>query len=314
MRRVSVLRRKFRLPHSRSVLSLAACALGTAAGTAIGVGFSAPLAVALPTAAASAASAAALLHLVWVARASRELERQRREQATARRAEREALIETLSAEIAHEVRYPINYFRMLFERTSRGQPLEVEDVDIGREEVERLERLVVSLRGRKRRGRVRSVVRLADVCARAEALVRDLPGERKVELAVPRDAAVRCDRDQITQVLVNLLSNALQAATPDGRVGVEWHRESDGSAQLTVWDTGPGFALDPRHLFSAWHTTKEHGTGLGLPITHRLLRVHGWSIRPERKDGRTRFVVTIPAEAILRVEGRAATETRREPA
>ena len=71
-----------------------------------------------------------------------ELENRRRQQAAAWRDEREALVETLSAEIAHEVRYPINFFRSIFERARSSRALDEEDIEIGREEVDRLERLV----------------------------------------------------------------------------------------------------------------------------------------------------------------------------
>ena len=61
-----------------------------------------------------------------------------------------------------------------------------------------------------------------------------------------------------------------------------------------MWDTGPGFSCEPGRLFAPWYTTKPRGTGLGLAIAHRIVRAHGWSIDPERRDGVTRFVITIP--------------------
>ena len=75
-----------------------------------------------------------------------ELELRRRQQAAAWRGEREALVETVAAEIAHEIRYPINYFRSIFRRGQASLRLDAEDVDIGCDEVERLERLVSGLR------------------------------------------------------------------------------------------------------------------------------------------------------------------------
>src|SRR6185369_973536 len=70
------------------------------------------------------------------ANAYQELEDRRRRQAEAWRGEREALVETVAAEIAHEIRYPLNYFRSLFERGAKSERLTADDIDVGREEVD----------------------------------------------------------------------------------------------------------------------------------------------------------------------------------
>jgi signal transduction histidine kinase len=95
-----------------------------------------------------------------------ELEKRRQQQAAAFRDEREALVETLSAEIAHEVRYPINFFRSIFQRASTARGLDDEDIEIGCEEVERLERLVSGLRRMAVQHVERRTVPLAELCAR----------------------------------------------------------------------------------------------------------------------------------------------------
>ncbi|WP_437941148.1 ATP-binding protein [Sorangium sp. So ce341] len=223
-----------------------------------------------------------------------ELERRRREQAAAWRDERAALIETLAAEITHEVRYPINFFRSVFKRGSSNQSLDAEEVEIGCEEVERLERLVMGLRRVTHRKLERRRLAVEELVSRAEMLLRDQLGKRRIEARVSATPRLSCDPDQATQVLVNLLSNGLDAAGDKGTVGVTWE-PSEGGAELVVWDTGPGFGGDASRIFAPWYTTKPRGTGLGLAITHRIVRAHGWSIDPERRDGRTRFVIAIPA-------------------
>lgn len=222
-----------------------------------------------------------------------ELEERRRQQAQAWRGEREALVETVAAEIAHEVRYPINYFRGIFRRGQGEVRLDTEEIDIGCEEVERLERLVSGLRRVSSRRLERRVVSVSELVSKAERLLRDQLGPRSLEVRIPGATSIRCDLDQVTQVLVNVLSNALDAAGQHGRVGVAWTTEPDGG-ELVVWDTGPGFEGDPARVFAPWYTTKPRGTGLGLAITHRIVRAHGWTIDPERRDGTTRFVITVP--------------------
>jgi len=230
------------------------------------------------------------------AHAYQELEARRREQAAAWRGERAALVETVAAEIAHEIRYPINFFRSVFERQSGL--LDAEDLEIGREEVDRLERLVSGLRRLAIHRVERRAVRIADLCGKVETLLRDDLGNRRIQLAVPEEVELRCDPDQILQALVNLVANGLQAMGGEGAVGIAWSH-GPKSTELVVWDTGPGFDGDPAVLFAPWYTTKPKGTGLGLAITHRFVRAHGWSITAQRRDNRTLFIITIRDEDVL---------------
>lgn len=243
------------------------------------------------------------------AHAYQELERRRQQQARAWRGEREALVETVAAEIAHEIRYPINYFRSVFERTARGDQLDAEDVDIGREEVDRLERLVSGLRRMASHHLKRQPNSLLDLCTKAEVLLRDALGARQLEVEVHPSVVLRCDADQFTQILVNLLSNAIQAGGPELRIGASWARAPNGGT-LEIWDTGPGFVGDPSRLFAPWYTTKPRGTGLGLAITHRLVRSHGWSITAARRDGKTVFCIQVPGEDLVRSETERGREGR----
>jgi signal transduction histidine kinase len=231
----------------------------------------------------------ALAHAV----AYSELEKRRKQQAAAWRDEREALVETLSAEIAHEVRYPINFFRTIFQRATGYRVLEEEDIEIGCEEVDRLERLVSGLRRMATQHLERRVVEVGELCARAEVLLRDRMGGHPLIVDVEEGGSINCDIDKITQVLVNLLANALEATESKGGVGVDW-RWTPRGGELSVWDTGPGFTGDPSRLFAPWYTTKPRGTGLGLAITYRLVRAHGWSIEAMRRDSKTLFVVAVP--------------------
>jgi signal transduction histidine kinase len=229
-----------------------------------------------------------------------ELEKRRQQQAAAFRDEREALVETLSAEIAHEVRYPINFFRSIFQRASMSRGLDDEDIEIGCEEVERLERLVSGLRRMAVQHVDRRAVHLAELCSRAEVLLRDRIGLRPIDIDLGEVEAIRCDVDKVTQVLVNLLANALDATEGRGEVGIHWTRTDEGG-ELAVWDTGPGYSGDGSQLFAPWYTTKPRGSGLGLAITSRLVSAHGWTIEPTRGAGKTLFVVGIPLADIVSI-------------
>jgi signal transduction histidine kinase len=227
-----------------------------------------------------------------------ELEQRRRQQAAAWQIERLALVETVAAEIAHEVRYPINFFRSVFRRDPKDARLDAEEIDIGCEEVNRLERLVSGLRRMVGYHIERRAVSVAELVGHAEVLLRDVLRGRTFAADVPSDVALRCDPDQVTQVLVNLVANAVDATGPLGRIGVALTTTKEG-AELAVWDDGPGFDGDASRLFAPWFTTKVRGTGLGLAITQRIVRAHGWSVDAIRSEGRTRFLVTVPAADVV---------------
>ena len=71
-------------------------------------------------------------------------------------------------------------------------------------------------------------------------------------------------------------------------------RNAGANVEIDVEDDGPGFAED-LPVFDAFFTTKEHGTGLGLSLVHRIVADHGGTIRVESRPGRTCFTLTLPA-------------------
>jgi two-component system, NtrC family, sensor histidine kinase HydH len=226
------------------------------------------------------------------AQAYEELERRRREEAAAWRGERAAVLWTVASEASHEVRYTINFLRSVFELGDGA--LDAEAMEIGREEVGRLERLLKGLRGLAPDKLDTTTVSLRSLCERVEVLLRDELADRSIAMEVAADVVLRCDEDKMIQILVNLVANALHATANGGNVGVRFQRVASGG-QLTIWDTGPGFA-DKERLFARWYTTKPQGSGLGLVITQRLVRKHDWMISADRVADRTVFVIEIPAK------------------
>jgi two-component system, NtrC family, sensor histidine kinase HydH len=107
---------------------------------------------------------------------------------------------------------------------------------------------------------------------------------------------VEGDPVQLRQVFVNLLENAVFAASPEGAVAVRG-RAADGAVTLDVEDSGPG--VDPatrRRLFEPLITTKDRGIGLGLALVKRIAERHGGSVEySDRPGGGARFTVRLPA-------------------
>ena len=134
----------------------------------------------------------------------------------------------------------------------------------------------------------------------------DLPGLApgagiSVETDVPDDLMVDADPDQLSRILVNLVRNAVQALSQVGASGgppriIVAASRVDHEVTITVEDNGPGVPERAKdNLFAAFQgSARRGGTGLGLPITAELVRLHGGSIALESTPVGSRFRVIIP--------------------
>jgi len=132
------------------------------------------------------------------------------------------------------------------------------------------------------------------------ALAPENGAESRVENAVPRGLAVRCDRDQLFRVLANLAANAAQAGA--GLVRVSAAR-ANGRVDIDVADDGPGLPPKARdNLFRAFEgSARSGGSGLGLAIAREVMRAHGGDIGlVETSEKGTTFRLTLPAGSASR--------------
>jgi PAS domain S-box-containing protein len=156
----------------------------------------------------------------------------------------------------------------------------------------------------------RSRADLDELVASSLALTqRGLEDGAKAELVLGGVPAFAFDRGRLSQVLLNLLKNAWEAAGSHGRVAVEtW--AADGVARISVRDDGPGVPAEIRgRIFEAFFTTKElgTGTGLGLAISAEIVAQHGGHIYLDTHvDRGARFVVELPMAGTVD-EGDAGT-------
>jgi signal transduction histidine kinase len=108
---------------------------------------------------------------------------------------------------------------------------------------------------------------------------------------------IRVDRVQIGQVVLNLITNALQAMNGNAALTFRGRRAADGSVKLDVIDTGSGITPEQMgRLFEPLFTTKARGIGLGLAVSRSLLQANGGSISVESVPGEgTTMSVSLPA-------------------
>src|SRR5207245_11542159 len=129
---------------------------------------------------------------------------------------------------------------------------------------------------------------------------RDSARQRvELEMQVPGTLpSVEVDAAGMEQVLTNLLTNAIQAAGPGGRIVLR-ARVAGDRLEFIVEDSGPGIRPDiMSRIFEPFFTTKEpgEGTGLGLSVSHSIVQQHGGAIRAENREGESgaRFTVAVP--------------------
>ena len=111
---------------------------------------------------------------------------------------------------------------------------------------------------------------------------------------------VHGSKNQLTQVFLNIILNAIESMGEDGElhIGTAWHEEK-AQVVAAFRDSGPGIAPDVRdHLFEPFHTTKSTGTGLGLAISYGIVEYHGGKIDVESpQEGGATFIVRLPANS-----------------
>ncbi len=201
--------------------------------------------------------------------------------------ERVAAWQEVARRLAHEIKNPLTPIQMSLEtlraakRTNNPRFGALFDESAGAvlEEVERLRRIVdeFSRFARLPRPELRAV-ELSDLAQNVLALHQSPPPGITVEGDLEPELWTQADRDQLTQVLVNLVKNAeeaLSAKPGGGRITVRTRRR-DGECLIEVEDTGPGIRPEDRaRLFEPYFTTKSGGTGLGLAIAARICQEHG---------------------------------------
>ncbi|MCB1305668.1 MAG: response regulator, partial [Leptospiraceae bacterium] len=241
-------------------------------------------------------------------RTEQELEQARLLAETSNRAKSEFL-----SSMSHELRTPMNAilgFSQLLELNPSGT-LNDDDLDSVREisvagkhllelinevlDLSRIESGAISLNMES--------VALSSVFSEIESIADSLAAQRGIDFAIIEPAAYRvvnADRVRLKQVLLNLISNAIKYNAPGGKVRVHCE-ERDGFLHIHVKDDGPGIPLEKQHLLFrpfqrlGAESSGVQGTGIGLVITRKLVRLMGGSITMDSAPGRgSIFSITIP--------------------
>jgi signal transduction histidine kinase len=191
----------------------------------------------------------------------------------------------MSSVIAHEVRTPLGILRSSAQMLAREPAIS----DEGRElvgfiesETERLNRLVSAMLDTARPRLPRfAPVDIARLAGKTVALLGAQFDKRGIQVTTQvstDEATIECDEEQITQVLLNVLLNALQILDPGGHIDVAVSGDASHLC-IDIADDGPG--IDPANrnkVFEAFFFKREGGVGLGLAIVQQIVSAHGGEI------------------------------------
>ena len=227
-------------------------------------------------------------------------------EAKIHRNEKLAAIGRLAASVAHEIRNPLSSIKGLAQYLEKKMAPQKEDqlyASVIVREVDRLNRVVEDLLHYARpRPPVLKPCSLAELLNHALKLIESDAKNKGVTIDVQQEELssvplLLVDRDQITQALLNVFINALDAMEANGKLSIQTLlTKEEREIELNISDTGCGIAPeDMTKIFDPFYSNKKTGTGVGLPLAHQIIEAHGGSIRVRSRIGEgTTVIIALP--------------------
>lgn len=218
----------------------------------------------------------------------------------------------LAAEIAHQIKNPLAIitnasFSLQKTLAAEGKKASLQQIQIIRDEVERADRIITELMGYAQlaEGKVEKL-NVADELNGAIESVFPKGTHEKIKVVRDFDSdllPLQMQRRHLTEVFVNLLTNAREAMNGEGRIKITARNAKDYTVLITIEDSGPGIPPEKIvKIFEAYFTTKEKGSGLGLAIAKQNVEIYGGTLGVESEIGQgAKFILNLPARTMMRI-------------
>ncbi len=225
-----------------------------------------------------------------------------------RRMERYMGLGSLAVGLQHEIRNPLSalslHIQLLREKldgSAAGQGEVAELLDVLQQETARINAVLDGFGNyASMQPNSRSPVNIPVLIERLARLLRPQASQHNVEieLSLPNTSArmVHGDTVRLEQMLLNLALNGLAAMPDGGRLSIRFTTDDEG-VQIEVADTGQGVPTTVQsRIFDPYFTTRPQGTGMGLPVSDKIVRQHGGNIDFTSNSSGTTFIISLPWE------------------
>ncbi len=233
----------------------------------------------------------------------RDVSEQRRLEKKLLQTERLAAVGHSVAYVAHELKNPLMIIGGFSSqiRKSLMDEKDLNKLDMILDEVRRLEHLVAELGDFTRA--LKLVKRSADINSVMKDVVKIMTAVYSADLFGFNESLsdeigeIECDPDKLKQVFINIISNGFEAMDDGGFITIITEKAPSG-IYIRISDEGPGIPeLDLQHIFEPFYTTREKGSGLGLPISYRIIQAHDGDISAISRPGEgTTFIIWLPSK------------------
>jgi signal transduction histidine kinase len=245
----------------------------------------------------------------------------RQSQRVLQRADRLSSLGMLTAGLAHEIRNPlvaIRTFTQLLPERYQDADFRTNFQSLALKEVDRICNLITDLLSFARPSTPNvSTENINEIIENVARILETGAKERdvKIQLRLSSDLpAIFVDKEQMKQVFMNLILNAIQSIEGGGLVEISSRlfvsSDSHKFVQIRVYDSGIGIPeKDIENIFNPFFTTKKGGSGLGLSISHQIVQEHAGYMAVESKVGHgTSFYINLPVSALAQKESRGFPE------
>lgn len=222
--------------------------------------------------------------------------------------EQESIRKRLTGDISHELKTPLTNIQSHLEAMIDGiwEPTEERLISV-KEEAERLTSLVSDMQKLNKYDEYsmkikKDVVNISDVICFVVFQFSNLAKSKKIKIEYEKkDIQISCDKDKITQALVNILSNAIRYSNEGSTIVIE-EKLKDDKLSISIEDQGLGIsAEDLPYVFERFYradksrTRATGGTGIGLTIVKSIVTSHGGEVKVESELGKgSRFTIILP--------------------